>query len=499
MTFGAASSSGLLLVQPVNHQWYGPQGQPLPEAPPAQQAVRVVADMIEETHVAFWVKPLMGADRKGFIAVQLQSKLPDVPMVALWQPASSQPWLPKPFSLNAVGVSSQALQALLDAQAEAHRPVEGVWPLSYLMALWASRQKALPTDGPLLLCLTMAHGMRMVLLTDGEPEFSRLLLDTDPAQQAVEIDLTLKYLVDTRVLERDERPGLVLMQPGPGLAERLQAQGHTIRLNLATASRDSVLHEVLSLAGPRAPGQLASGHQRRYFLARQAAQALQLGLGVVVLVGLLAIVQEASAIMTRLSDTQQSVQLATGMEREADRIQQAIVASGVDTGLMRLAIEVKDRELQASFLPGQVLWPLAQLMQAHGHAELRRTALSMLSTPCGGAQGGRAGAVSTPVPAPSPLALPGGTESNRLEWTFAMRPDEALSPRTRQALLDELSRSVRQWGAWQVLIDPAEVENGAVIAGGQGSGGQGADWQWCLSPAKPQADGPAISVPGAAS
>lgn len=494
MTFGAASSSCLLLVQPVSHQWYDPQGRPLTEVPDARQAVRVVADVIEETHVAFWVKPLMGADRKGFIAVQLQSKLPDVPMVALWQPASSQPLLPKPFSLNAVGVSSQALLTLLDAEAEAHRPVEGVWPLSYLMAWWASRQKALPTSGSILLCLSMAHGMRMVLLTDGEPEFSRLLLDTDPAQQAVELDLTLKYLADTRVLERDERPGLVLMQPGPGLAERLQAQGHTIRLNLAASSRDSVLHEVLSLAGPKAPGQLANGHQRRYFLARQATQALQLTLGAVVVAGLLAIAQQASAIITRLNDTQQAVQLATGMEREADRIQQAIAASGVDTGLMRLAIEVKDRELQTSFMPGQVLWPLAQLMQTQPRTELRRTALTMLPTPCGGAQGVRNGTLAGPAPAP---ALAGTPETNRLEWTFAIRVDEALSPRARQALLDDLSRSVRQWGGWQVLIDPAEVESGAVIARGQNSGGQGTDWQWCLSPAKAEAE--ATPPPGAAS
>ena len=67
--------------------------------------LRVVADLIEETHVRIEVPGIMGADRSSFIQVQLQALLPDVPLRATWEGAAQQPLLPKPFALHAVGVA----------------------------------------------------------------------------------------------------------------------------------------------------------------------------------------------------------------------------------------------------------------------------------------------------------------------------------------------------------------------------------------------------------
>jgi hypothetical protein len=360
------------------------------------------------------------------------------------------------------------------------------------MAHWVQRRKNLSAAGWLFMCLSLPYGVRMVLLDDGVPVFSRLLLDTDPRQQATEVGLTLKYLVDNRVLARFVQVGLVLLQPGLGLAEALEAQGQTVALRDNGTAPGSVLAEVLALAGPQAPGQLASDMQRRYFLAQQAQRGLKWGAGLLMVGGLIALFVQAQDVMARLSQTQQAQQLATGMDAEAQRIQQAIVASGVDTSLMRVAIEVKERELQAGVQPTEPLWHLGQLMQNQPQAELQRTELALVASPCGGATAGAPGGPA-PVPAPSrPPAPPGVPEITTLEWSFEIRAGEGLSPRTRQNLLDRLGQGVRAWPAWQVLIDPVQAESGAVIASTPGGAGAASTWRWCLTPVAPPEGVPAV-------
>ena len=78
-------------------------------------------------------------------------------------------------------------------------------------------------------------------------------------------------------------------------------------------------------------------------------------------------------------------QQASQMTQAAQTIQQSIAASGVNTSLMRLAIEVKQRELQAGIDLPAALLQLAQLMQAQPQAELVRTELALVSSVCGGA------------------------------------------------------------------------------------------------------------------
>lgn len=477
----SAPAAGWLLVQPLQSQWLDAAGQPLPAPPAADQPVRVVADLIEETHVLIEVPALMGSDRSGFIQVQMQTLLPDVPLRATWQTSASQPLLSKAFSLHAVGVASQTLQDALEQEVERQRPVQGVWPLSYLMAHWASRQKALPTQGWQLLCLALSHGLRMVLLSSGVPVFSRLLLDLDPAQQAIEVALTLKYLADNRVIDRAAVPGVVLMQPDAVLAQALQTQGVQVSPPIAPRSAHGALADVLALAGDKTPGQLAPPDVRRYFLARQARQALTVVGVVVALGGLWMVVAQAMAVLTQMEQTDQWQQQASEMTHTAQTIQQGIAASGVNTSLMRLAIEVKQRELQAGVDLPASLYLLGQLMQSQPQAELVRTELSLVPSVCGGAQPvGAAGAPPAPPP-PQPTGQ-AGAEAAQVEWQFEIRPATSLSPRVRQQLLDDLGKTVRGWSAWQVRMDPVQAASGAVIASSQTGAAPGGEWRWCLSP-----------------
>ena len=491
----AASSSsataGILLVQPLQAQWLNASGQPLSEPLPANVPVRVVADLIEETHVVIEVPPLMGSDRSGFIQVQLQNLLPEVPLQAMWQTQASHPWLPKAFQINAVGVASQALQTALDDAVAQQRPVQGVWPLSYLMAQWAGKQAALKSAAWLLLCLALPHGLRMVLLKQGVPVFSRLLLDLDPQQQALEISLTLKYLADNRVLDRTVRPGVVPMQPDTVLAQALKAYGVVVLPPVANTSSHGVLADVLALATGNTPGQLAPSPLRRYFLLRQATQGLKLAGVALAVGGAWIIFGQAQTVMTQMDQTSQWQQQARQIAQAAQTIQQSIAASGVDTSLMRLAIEVKQRELQAGIDLPAALLQLAQLMQAQPQAELVRSELALVSSVCGGAPPVAVGGAAPAQPvAPPPPAGQAGGGSDQMEWQFEIRPASGLSPRARQQVLDALGKAVRGWPGWRLHTDPVQSASGAVIASNQASSGPGAEWRWCLSPTPKSAGQP---------
>lgn len=485
----SVATASVLLVQPLQAQWLSAAGQPLPVPPPSGQPVRVVADLIEETHGVIKVLPLMGSDRTGFIEQQMQSLLPDMALRATWEAKSSQPWLPKAFQIHAVGVASQTLQTALDQEVAQKRPVQGVWPLSYLMAQWAAKQPSLKTSAWLLLCLSLPHGLRLVLLKQGVPMFSRLLLDLDPQQQAAEISVTLKYLIDNRMLERSVQPGIVLMQPGTGLAQALQDEGVAVLPPVPVSSAHGVLADVLALAGGKALGQLAPPPVRRYFLARQARQGLMLGGALLAMGGLWMVAGQARVVMDQIDQTRQWQQQASDTARTVQTIEQGLTASGVNIHLMRLAIDVKQRELQAGIDQPKALMQLGQLMQAQPQADLVRSELSLVATVCRGLQPvspvGAAGAA--PV-ASRPRSRPTTAETNlRVEWQFEIRPASGLTPRIRQQVLDELGKTVRGWPDWQVYLDPVQSASGAVIASNQTGGGPGAEWRWCLSPPPPPA------------
>ena len=473
-------AAGVLLVQPLQALWLNAAGQTQPVPPPADQPVRVVADLIEETHVVIEVPPLMGSDRSGFIQVQLQSLLPEVPLQAMWQTQASHPWLPKAFQINAVGVASQALQTVLDEAVAQQRPVQGVWPLSYLMAQWAGKQAALKSAAWLLLCLALPHGLRMVLLKQGVPVFSRLLLDLDPQQQALEISLTLKYLTDNRVLDRTVQPGVVLMQPDTVLALALKAYGVVILPPVASASAHGVLADVLALANGNTPGQLAFIQLRQHFLLRQARRGVALSGGMLALVGVWMVAYQGQVLISQMEQTSQWQQQASQKAQAAQVLQQSIAASGVDTSLMRLAIEVHQRELQGGIDLPAALLQLGKLIQSQPQADLVRTELSLLTTVCKGVRPhvdtAAAGTAHSPI-------LQAATDGNlKVEWQFEIRPTSGVSLRTRQQMLDELGKIVRTWSHWQVYLDPVQSASGAVIASNQASSGPGAEWRWCLSP-----------------
>lgn len=474
MTLRSTSRNHLLLVNPAQALWLDAQGQALPAPPGAAAGVRVVADLVEETHVRIEVPGLMGGDRQSFIQVQYQTLLPDVPLRASWEAASAQPLLPKPFGLHAVGVSSPALMGQLDALVQAQHPIEGVWTLSYLMAHWAARQVHLPRQGWLLLCLCLPYGMRMVLLHGHVPVFSRLLLETEPELQAREVALTLKYLADNRTIERDTRPQVLPMDPPPELRQSLQNQGLALLPAVAPRKAASLLAEVLALAGRRAPGQLAAVGLRCHHLAQRARQGLRAATVAVLLAGLAGLALQGQALLGGAEQSRARVQQAASMEAQAQAIREDLARRQINVPLLRLAMEVQRQELQQGLDPAQPLWMLGQLLQAHPQAQLVRTEQALRAQACPSAQ--PAGAEAAPA-APANAAL-------QAEWQFEIRPEAGLLPRQRQALLEALGQSVAAWPQWQVQTDPVRLEGSTALAGGLSSttDATASAWRWCLAP-----------------
>jgi hypothetical protein len=103
--------------------------------------------------------------------------------------------------------------------------------------------------------------------------------------------------------------------------------------------------------------------------------------------------------------------------------------------------------------------------------------MTLLPQACRAAQGPQAEAP------PAPEAAGGDNAALRTEWSFEIGPQQGISPRERQALLDGLAASVQAWPGWKVQTNPVRAESGAAIVGGAaGATEQLARWRWCLVP-----------------
>ena len=480
MTARNSSSSSLVLVNPLQAQWFSDRGEAMPPPQSHLSSVRVVADLVEENHVAIKVPGIVGRDRHSFIEGQYQALLPDVALRGAWEPASKHPVLPRPFGLHAVGVSSPTLTVQLDTLSKAAHPIVGVWTLSYLMAYWASRQAALASQSWLLLCLGLPYGMRMVLLHHGAPVFSRLLLADDPAMQAQEVGQTLKYLTDNRFIERDVRPAVLPLDLAPAAHEALQVQGLNMLTPAVPRLAGGMLADVLALAGPRAPGNLASLALRRDHLAHRTRQGLRLLIGVVLLAGVGGLLFQGKSLLDSMAQSRGQQQQVTQVTAESQAIRDDLAKRNINVPLLRLAMEVQQQELQSGVDPVEQLWRLGQLLKAHPHAKLIRTEQALREQACPNLQ---------VKDGEDPAAVAPEISTLQTEWQFDVRPSADLLPRQRQALLESLAKTVASWPQWQVKTNPEQQESASAMTGGLGSAidRSGTDWHWCLVTKTPDA------------
>ena len=394
-----------------------------------------------------------------------------MPLRGLWPNRSIHAPFARAFSLNAIGIASDRLNKLLDELASANCPLLGAWSLSYLMAHWAGRQRTVPKLGSVFLALSMPYGVRLVLLKNQVPVFSRLLLATDPATQADELLQTHKYLVDDRVLDRDVPPRFLLLDADPGLSTALFNLGASV-LPESEAHARGTLAQLLALARDGAPGQVATVFHRRLHLAAKLRKVLMLLAGLLTMGLALTAYGEVQHLADRLAQVSQWYQKARDLNQRADAVRQAIEQTGADVALMRQVQAVEQSELGPPLMPEAVLWPMAQLMQAVPAAQLVDLAFGFSPTPCVAAQ---AALPTARGAAPAAAGRPG------VQWTFQLRPAPGLTPRARQALLQELGQRVAAWPDWRVVNDPVRPAGSAVLSNNEA--GDASTWKWCLSAA----------------
>lgn len=121
MTLRSSSRTHLLLVNPAQAQWLDARGQALPE-PPSTVGVRVVADLVEETHVRIQCRASWAATGRASSRCSTRPCCPMCRCTQAGSPLRPSPLLPKPFGLHAVGVSSPMLMGQLDALVQATPP-----------------------------------------------------------------------------------------------------------------------------------------------------------------------------------------------------------------------------------------------------------------------------------------------------------------------------------------------------------------------------------------
>jgi hypothetical protein len=339
------------------------------------------------------------------------------------------------------------------------------------MAHWAGRQRTVPKVGAVFLALSMPYGVRLLLLKNRVPVFSRLLLATDSATQADELLQTHRYLVDDRVLERDVPPRFLLLDADPGLSTALFNLGASVLPESEGHSRGT-LAQLLALARDGAPGQVATVFHRRLHLAGKLRKVLGL-MAVLLTIGMaMTAYGEVQYLIDRLAQVSQWNQKTRELNQRTQAVRQAIDNTSADVALMRQTQEVAQSELRTPLQPEPLLWAMAQLMQAVPSAQLVDMAFGHSPTPC---------AAATAAPAmPRGMAAPPAA-APAVQWTFQIRPVPGLTPRARQAVLVDLGQRVANWPGWQVVNDPVRPAGAAVMSNKEA--GDANIWKWCLGSA----------------
>ena len=206
-----------------------------------------------------------------------------------------------------------------------------------------------------------------------------------------------------------------------------------------------------------------------------AAQLKHLVIGLSALAGVglvLSAYGEVQRILDQLLQASQWTQQSDALTRRAQQVRQKIAESGADVALMRLTSEVRRTELPDPLHAESMLWQLGQLLQAHSSANLVNVAFAVTASPCS----------STSAPnipnlqrGGAPLVVVPGLR-NQIEWKFQLTPVGDLSPRARQDVLVNVSRSVSNWSDWTVVNDPVRPAGTIALSSTQAGGAN--VWSW---------------------
>ena len=171
-----------------------------PGAEAARSAVVVVADFVEEAPMRATLPRLGGRDLAALVARRLQQEFRETGYRTAYRIGPGR--APKTVDWLFLGLPvAHTLDAHLRPLAESGRPIAGVWTVSLLAGAWV-RAAGKPPPA-LLVVLPTPAGLRHVFLEHGQPVLSRLIAPaSDAGAQADELERTVQYLYNARLVER---------------------------------------------------------------------------------------------------------------------------------------------------------------------------------------------------------------------------------------------------------------------------------------------------------
>lgn len=349
---------GLLYLGADVEQLYRVQGAVLhPVAADTRFAeLTVVADFVEESLVRASLPRMFGRDMQALVQRRLEQEFRETAYrdSARLGPSAA----PKQVDYLFLGLPiARRLDARLAPLVEQGVAIRGLYTPAMLAAHWARRGKV--GEAVRLIVLPTPAGARFILLDRGQAVLSRLtsMLDFDGPQstQALgeELERTVQYLYNARLVERGQRLDLWLWGSEPacaGLAGRpmvaVQAVPGPVDARLGDPAREG-LNCLLRLAALNPPPhQLAPDPIRRLHAVNTLRRGLLAGGAAIgLLLGLLAALTWQDGLKVRREVDALQQQLA-GAEAELDTLRERTAAIAADPAAVEATIRAHDRYLR---------------------------------------------------------------------------------------------------------------------------------------------------------
>ncbi|WP_217126984.1 hypothetical protein [Hydrogenophilus thiooxidans] len=354
---------------------------PFPAQPQADVPIVCVIDHPSESLTRVTVPPLWGRDLRLYLERRLAQNYPETPYRVALPISSGTPFRPAREWLLLAVTESEWLEPLLTPWVAQEAPIAGVWTASQVISTWLAR--FLKIGEPLLAVVRTPAGIRILFMANQLTQLSRLLPgETNPASVATELDRTIRYLHNQKLLPRELRPATLFLGTTAPEPQETEAW-RTLLLPAAVQRRfPTVTENGFTALIPwwcrqwRRPPSLAPRALIAAYRWQQARLALVGGgsiLSAAVLLYSGAIALEGLGVrMSRLNAEQLNVQLQQRLARTSAEIS----AFGVAADQLLATIHMHERLFASVGTFPALLTPLSNALTATPEYRLERLILS---------------------------------------------------------------------------------------------------------------------------
>lgn len=449
------------------------------------QPVWVVTDLAEETFDEIDLPRVFGRDHADLVERKLAGRFPSTPYRAVLKLPSRGRLIDRiaPVKRILIGVDASAR---LNSELNDIPDLAAICPISLLLARFGCHEQ-LPAD--LFVVMPGVNTLRIVFLKNRLPVLTRLAPVTeDLATHVEELSKTLRYLENSRVLDRGQAtPPILMLGNGQAYAGLLA----TVRLRVVappspwaeTPPPDWRL-PLFDLALKMPYAQVAPFERRTRYLARRtqklALKAASAGLGLAILA--------SSSNLLRITETWYAQEQAEfsmqQLNAESKALEQRTARFVVSPDRVRRAVELNHRELVAAPVLAPQLQRIASALALDGGkagAQLNLLEWRLLDaeeTPCERSAASTAVARAVTNRRGGAQLLQGGQQ--RLEVNLELNLPEGQSEPERARMMRNISQRLGTLPGALLLQDPVRTQGKSSLRGG-GAITAERRYSWCMS------------------